>query len=63
VRVHLHRDTAVATYRVRLKGKIAGQAVDGTSLVTRVFVRRVPTQWAIGRWQSVAVQYTAVAER
>jgi ketosteroid isomerase-like protein len=55
IQVRIYGDTAVALYRVRAKGRVAGrERPEGDYRVMRVFVRRN------GRWQCVAAQFTRV---
>jgi hypothetical protein len=55
IQVRVYGDTAVATYRVRAKGRIAGRELkEGVAQTMSVFVRRD------GQWRAVATQYTRI---
>jgi ketosteroid isomerase-like protein len=53
--IRLYGNTAVATYRVMLKGQFKGQDVGGQLRVTSTLVKTK------GRWQLVATQATSIA--
>jgi len=53
--IHLYGDTAVATYRVMIKGQFKGQDIGGQLRVTSTLVKMK------GRWQLVATQATRIS--
>jgi ketosteroid isomerase-like protein len=55
-KVRVYGDTAVATGRAILKGKVQGQDINGPVRFTRVYAKRD------GNWQLVAFQVTRVAK-
>lgn len=53
--IRLYGNTAVATYRVMIKGQLKGQDVGGQLRVTSTLVKTK------GRWQLVATQATSIS--
>lgn len=55
MKVRVYGDVAVVTGRVTVKGTMGGKDASGDAMFTRVYVKKG------GKWQSVALQQTRVA--